>query len=331
MSTIRAAWYERCGPAREVLRLGELPIAPPGPNEVRVRVAVSGVNPHDVKRRSGWSGRPPPAPRVVPHSDAAGVVEAVGPGVPPSRIGERVWMFHCGYDRVGEGAAAEACLVPAEKAVRLPDGVPLDVGACLGVPALTAHRAVFADGPVAGRTILATGGAGAVAGYAIQFARWGGARVIATVSSAEKAAVARDFGADATVDYRAEDVVERVLEWTGGRGVDRIVEVDFGADIDACHRLIARNGVIAAYSSSRVREPVLPYYAFAAKGASLRFLQGMALEGEALAAAIRDVTALLARGTLRHRIAATYPLAEVAAAHEAVERGDVVGKVLVAS
>jgi NADPH:quinone reductase len=328
---MRAAWYERCGPAAEVLQVGDLPAPVPGLGEVLVRVHVSGVNPHDVKKRSGWTGALPAAPRVVPHSDGAGVIVEAGPSVDRARIGQRVWIMHASDPKSGAGAAADLAVVHTDHAVPLPEGVGFDVGACLGVPFMTAHDAVLRDGSVEGRTVLVQGGAGAVAAYAIQLARFGGARVIATVSSSEKAAIARQLGAEATVDYRSGDAATAILDLTGGHGVDRIVEVDFGADLALDQAVIRPHGVIASYSSSRVREPAFPYYAFAPKGITIHIVQGMLLKHARAAAGIRDVTALLAAGRLVHRIAATFPLEEIATAHELQESGTAIGKVLVAN
>lgn len=327
---MRAAVYERCGPPREVLAVTEVPDPTPGPGEVLVAVAASGVNPHDTKKRGGWLTTTLPAPRVIPHSDAAGVVVAVGAGVSARRVGERVWAMRCDAAFPGSGGAAEFAVVAADHAIPLPEHVSFEIGACFGVPAMTAHAAVFADGPVTGRTLLVTGGAGAVAAYAIQFAVWNGARVIATASTPEKQAIARENGAEIVVGYRAGEAatIEAILEATGGRGVDRIVEVDFGANVAVCHRVLAPNGVVAAYSSSSVRKPVLPYYAFAMKGAALRFVQGMLLTREEREAGARTISSLLERGALRHRVAATFPLDEIAEAHAAAEAG-AIGKVVV--
>jgi NADPH2:quinone reductase len=325
-----AIWYERLGPAAEVLQWGELPTPEPAANEVLVRIAASGVNPHDTKRRSGWTGEPMQEARCVPHSDGAGTIVAVGPGVAAARIGERVWLFGAGRGaRVGQGTAAEFCALPAERAFPLPDGVSFEAGATLGVPGLTAHRAVFCDGSVTGQTVLVTGAAGAVATYAAQLALWDGAEVIATISSAEKAAHARALGIAHVLDYRREDVVARTLAITGGRGVDRIIEVDFGANIATCAALLAPNGVIAAYSSSRQRRPELDYYAFARKGARLHFVQGMILPRAAREQGARDLVAALRHPGLRHPPPHRFALADCAAAHEWLEQGRGIGKALV--
>lgn len=326
---MKAAWYEETGPAREVLRVGELPDPEAGPGEVLVRVRASGVNPSDFKQRAGWRGLGMSHPRIVPHSDGAGVVVAVGPGVPETRRGERVWLWNArGPDRPF-GTAAELVSLPADQAPRLPEGTEFSVGAALGVPGCTAHRAVFADGPVDGATVLVAGGAGAVGSYAVQLARRGGARVLATVSSEEKAAHARRAGAEVTIDYRREDVVDRVMEETHGDGVDRIVEVDLGANLPVDVEVIRPNGVIASYSSTAVPEPILPYYPLAFKGVTLELVQGRSLPAAARRRAVEDLNRLLAEGRLRTAIAGRFPLEEIAAAHEAAEAGDRIGKVVV--
>ena len=325
-SRMRAAWYERTGPAHEVLAVGDLPTAAPGPGQVLVRVAASGVNPHDTKKRSGWTGGTMQAERVIPHGDGAGTVVAVGRGVDAARVGERVWLYRGDAGHPGGGTAAEYCTVPAAFAHVLPDGVEFAIGAGLGVPAMTAHRAVFADGPVEGQTVLVTGGAGAVAVYAIQFARNGGARVLATASSAEKAAIAGEMGAEAVIDYRTEDVVARVAALTGGQGVHRIIEVDFGANLAAAVQVIRPQGVIAAYSSTRVREPVLPYYSLQAKAVVLRTVQGLLLTEPQRAEAVDAIANLLRQDRLRHPRRHGFPLARIADAHAALESGSLVGK-----
>ena len=255
---MRAAWYERKGAAREVLQVGQMAVPEPGPGEVRVRVSVSGVNPSDTKGRGALIGTSAmPFPRIVPHQDGAGVIDAVGADVPPSRVGERVWLYEAQRGRPF-GTAAEYVVVPGSNAVRLPDAVSFADGACLGVPAMTAHRCIFADGPVAGQVVLVTGAVGGVGQYVVQLAKWGGATVIATVSSAEKAELARSIGADHVVNYRDEDVAARVQAITGGAGVDRIVEVAFGANLAVSLQVLKTNGVIATYSSDAEPDAVDP-------------------------------------------------------------------------
>jgi NADPH2:quinone reductase len=325
---MRAAWYEATGPAFEVIRVGEVPQPEPGAGEVLVRVHASGVNPSDTKRRAGWRKEPLEYPRIIPHSDGAGVIEAVGAGVEDGRIGERVWLWNAQRGRAS-GTCAEYVAVPGALAVPLPETTSFAQGACLGVPASTAHFAVLADGPLTGQTVLVQGGAGAVGNYAVQWAKRSGAHVIATVSSAAKADLARASGADATVDRRAEDVAQRVLELTDGHGVDRIVEVDFGANLDADVALIKPNGVIASYSSTARPEPVFPYYPLAYKGVTLRLVQAYILPEAARALALADIDEALRDGGLEHRIAATFVLEQTAAAHELLESGEATGNVVV--
>ena len=219
---MKAVWYEQPGPAAEVLTFGELPTPEPEAGEVRVRVQVSGINPSDTKFRSGWMGLRQPYPRTIPHNDGAGMIDAVGEGVPRSRLGERVWIYEAQRGSPF-GTAAEYVTVPSHKAVKLPDDMGFEAGACLGVPAMTAHFLVFSDGPVAGQTILVHGGAGAVGMYTLQLAKWGGVETeIATVSSPEKADIARQMGVDHTINYREEGVAARVRELVGKRGCHRI-------------------------------------------------------------------------------------------------------------
>lgn len=327
---MRAAWYERMGPAGEVMIVGELPPPVPQANQVLVRIAASGVNPHDTKSRSGWAGHGMPADRVIPHADGAGVIVAVGPGVDEGRIGQRVWTFRADIARPGGGTAADFAVVAASHAVPLPDEVDFLTGASLGVPAITGHTSVLRDGTVSGQTVLVQGGAGAVGQYAIQFARWSGARVVASASTPDKAAVARAAGADAVFDYRSPDFVADILEFTGGTGVDRIVEVDLGANLAIDIEAIKMNGIIASYSSTRVPKPTIDYYAIARKGITLHAVQGRHLSEERRAAAVRDIGSMLARGQLRHPEPAIFAFDDVAAAHERVEAGAGVQKVILA-
>ena len=330
---MRAAFYRRTGPAAEVLELGDLPDPVPGPGEVLVRLRASGINPSDTKRRGGWRGMAMQHPLVVPHSDGAGEIVALGAGVTAERLGEAVWVFEAqgGYGTAGRasGTAAELVALPSPNALPLPAGFDFAAGACLGVPAMTAHRAVMSDGPVAGQTVLVQGAAGAVGHFAVQIAVAGGARVIATVSSPEGAAHARAAGAEVTVDRHREGVAARVLELTGGAGVERVIEVDFGANQAIDIAVLKRNGTIASYSSSTMPEAPLPYYDFAFKGATLRFVQGFAMPDAARDLAQRAIADLAARGRLTAAVALRLTLGRIAEAHAAVERGGLLGNVVV--
>ena len=219
---------ERCGPATEVLTHGERPTPVAAPGEVRVRLEASGVNPADVGRRAG-SYRGLEFPLIIPNSDGAGIIDQAGPGVTRLKAGQRVWLFNGQRNGRALGTAAEYIALAEQLVTPLPDQLSFAEGATLGIPAMTAWCSVFADGPITGKTVLVTGGAGAVGHYAVQFAKWGGAKVIATVSSAAKAEQARLAGADLVVDYKKEDVVAGAMAFTDGRGVDRVVDVDLAA------------------------------------------------------------------------------------------------------
>jgi NADPH2:quinone reductase len=323
---MRAVWYERTGTAADVLKQGDLPIPEPGPGEVRLRVVASGLNPTDVKSRGG--SRAMPAPRVIPHQDGAGVIDKVGPGVPASRVGERVWVYIVQWQRAW-GTAAEYTVVPARLAVRLPGNTSCAEGACLGIPAVTAHRCLFADGPIAGQTVLVTGGAGAVGHYAVQLAKWAGARVIATVSSRDKAALAQAAGADHTVNYRTGDPAREILELTGGAGVDRVVDVDFGGNLGVSVKVLKVNGVIATYASMGEPEPKLPFYALMAKNATIRPVLIYTMPERAQDEGAADVLRLVEAGRLMHVIGARFPLERIVEAHQAQESGKVTGNIVV--
>ncbi|MFN6978630.1 MAG: NADPH:quinone reductase [Gemmobacter sp.] len=326
---MRAALYRRTGPAGAVLAVTDLPDPEPGPGEVLVRVRASGINPADVKRRAGWGGMAMGHDAIVPHCDGAGEIVAVGPGVPAGRPGERVWLWNAqgGYGTAGRamGTAAELIAIDAAQAVPLPDALTFEAGACLGVPAMTAHRCVFADGPVAGLTVLVQGGSGAVGHLAVQMARLGGARVIATVGGPDGADHAAAAGAE-TIDRRREDVAARVMDLTGGAGVDRVVEVDFAANCATDAAILKPNGWVASYSSSSDPAPVLPYYAFQSRGLNLRFIQGFALPAAARAAGEAFIAGNAAALTIA--IGARFPLDGIAEAHERVEAGGI-GNVVV--
>ncbi len=316
---MKAVWYAKCGEARDVLETGEIDTPEPGSGEVRVRLSTSGINPVDVKRRAGGRGALG-APRVVPHFDGAGVIESVGVGIPDSRVGERVWLYEAQWQRPF-GTAAEFVVVPAARAVPLPDGTSYAEGACLGIPALTAHRCVFGEGSVADQTVLVTGGAGAVGNYAIQFAKLGGARVIATVSGDKKAALAADAGADDVINYRNEDVAARVNDITNGCGADLIVEVEFGGNLGVALDALAVNGVIATYASGAEPEPTLPFYSFLYKAVTVRFELVFLVPADAKTKAIADISDWLAADKIRHQVGKGYSFEEVVAAHQAVEQG----------
>ena len=324
---MRAIWYEGTGPAAAVLRLGTRPLPQPAPGEVRVQLFASGVNPADTNRRAGRNYAME-APLVIPNSDGAGLVEACGAGVDPALRGSRVWLYNAQRGRPF-GTAAQYTCVPAANTCPLPEDVSWKAGACLGIPAMTAHRCLFADGPVRGLRVLVSGGGGAVGNYAVQLARWGGAAWIgATASGGWKTADALAAGADAVFDYRAPDCAARILAESGG-GVDRIVEVDVGGNVALWSAVVALNGAVAGYASRGNPEPAIPFAAMMRRNVTLHSVLLNNCPGEARAAAQADILAWLRGGPRLHRIAASFPLAETARAHEAVERGDKRGTVVV--
>ncbi|MFH9419432.1 zinc-binding dehydrogenase [Streptomyces sp. NPDC017529] len=325
---MRAAWYEEKGPATEVLRVGELPTPGPGPGELRIRLAFSGINPGDVKKRQARLGAAAPAyPRTVPHSDGAGVVDAVGEGVSAAWVGRRAW---CSYAQSYRpyGTAAQYTVVPEGCAGALPDQVPAEQGACLGIPGITAHRAVFADGPVTGRTVLVAGALGSVGRAAAALARRGGARVIGTVTRPGQLAALRALGVDEAV-CAGDEALDAVLALTGGRGADRVVEVAFDANAACDARLVAPGGTIAAYATGDPA-PVLPFWPLAFKNVTLRLLGYDDFPREVVRLAVADLTAAAAAAELHWPVAEVYPLDAVAAAHEAVEHPKAPGRVLLA-
>ncbi len=323
---MKAAFYDRLGPARDVLQLSELPDPVPAAGEVRVRIEWSGVNPSDVKSRLGLRGGGMPFPRVIPHSDGMGVIDALGDGVPASRLGQRVWTWNAAWGRA-QGTACERVCLPQAQAVLLPEGVDGEAGACLGIPALTALHAALLDGGVAGKTVFVAGGAGAVGHYAVQMAsQLGAARVIASVSTPQKAALARAAGADDVVLYKTEPLAERVAELTGGRGVDRIIELDLGVNAAADLEMLSPGGECVAYGSSTALQ--LPFFPLIAKNLQLKFFIVYHLPPEDRARAVGALTRMLAHGSLQHNVAARMPLDEIAAAHERVEQGTLAGNLV---
>jgi NADPH:quinone reductase len=325
---VRAVWYESTGPAAEVLSFGEMATPVAGPGEARVRLEASGVNPADVGRRGGFY-RAMEFPRVIPNSDGAGIIDQLGDGVTRLKLGQRVWLFNGQRNGRAFGTAAEYIALAEHLVTPLPDNLSFAAGATLGIPAMTAWCSLFCDGPIVGQTVLVTGGAGAVGHYAVQLAKWGGARVIATVSSAAKGEQARLAGADLVVNYRTDDVVAQALAFTDKRGVDRVVDVDFGGNVATTLKLMAMNSTIAVYATNGNRNPVVPMRELMEKCISLRTLVLFALPPPLLVAAQADITKWLAAGKRIHNIAGQFALSDTAQAHLAVEKGDKLGTVIV--
>lgn len=323
---MRAAWYHKTGPAKEVLEIGDLPDPRPAPGEVRVRIRCSGVNPSDVKSRAA-PGRNSVYARVIPHSDGAGVVDAVGDSVDRGRIGSRVWVFNAQWKRA-DGSAADFVCLPADFAIPLPEAADFATGACLGIPALTAWRAVSLMGGVAGQTVLVTGGAGAVGHHAIQMARLNNAaKIIATVSSPEKAAIAKQAGADACIDYRSEDVAARIRDLTDGEGVDRIVDLDIAGNARFVPDALKPGGLVAVYGSNQPNF-TLPFGPMIVKNLTVACFIVYELSPSQRVEGAAYVNRLLESGKLQTRIAARFPLERIAEAHAAVESGKTIGNVV---
>ncbi|HTW20386.1 MAG TPA: NADPH:quinone reductase [Mycobacteriales bacterium] len=320
---MRAALYKEYGAASDVVRIEEVDRPEPGPGEVRVRIAVSAVNPTDWKSRSGATPRPIDGFQI-PNQDGAGVIDAVGEGVDAGRIGERVWVWMASAGRRW-GTAAEYTVVPGEQAVRLPDAASFDLGASMGVPAMTAHRCLFADGPIDGRTVLIAGGAGAVGHYAIELAKRAGARVATTVSTPEKAELARHAGADLVVNYKDGNALEQLRDFAAR--FDRIVEVAIGPNLELDLALSDARTTVVSYAADGA-DPVLPVRACMTANVTLRFVLLYGVPRPALLDAVRDISSALAAGALSELPAHRFSLDETAAAHDAVE-ARAVGKVLI--
>ena len=321
---MRAAYYERNGTARDALRVGEVDTPQAGPGEVRVKLATSGVNPSDVKSRQG-STRKIAWPRVIPDSDGAGHIDQTGDGVPKSRIGERVWVWNGQWKRAF-GTAAEYIALPAAQAVKLPDNVSFEAGACLGIPAMTAHHAIALSHAAKGTTLLVAGGAGSVSQYVIQFAKMAGATVLTTVSSPEKAKIAREAGADHTIDYKRENVGERVMEITGKKGVDAVIEMDLAANAKLIPAVLRPKGSVIVYGTSP--EAALPAAFCLVNSIQLKFFLVYELDAQERERTVSAITRALTQGALVNRVGPTFPLADTAAAHEAVEAGSI-GNVII--
>ena len=318
-----AAFYTKNGPARDVLQFGEVATPEPGPGEVRVRLRASGVNPSDWKARSG--SRPMIAPLIIPHSDGAGEIEKLGAGV-DRRIGERVWIWNGQWKRAF-GTAAEYIVVPSAQAPHLPDSTSYEAGACLGIPAFTALQANRLAHVERGKTVLVVGGAGSVAHYAIQFAKLRGARVITTVSNAVKAAFARVAGADEIVNYRTEDVGARVKSLTGGKGVEAMIEMDLNNDAKLYPSILAPHATVAVYGMSS-GESTIPSSWMMQNSIDLHLFLIYEISAIDRAGGIAEINHLLEGNRLINTVARAMPLEEIAEAHDVVERGDVIGNVV---
>lgn len=322
---MRAAFYETNGSARDVMRVGELDTPEPGPGEVRVKLIYSGLNPSDVKARAG--SRKITVPRIIPNSDGAGIIDRVGRGVSQSRVGERVWTWNGQWKRPF-GTSAEYISLPEALAVPLPAHIGFEAGACLGIPAMTASHAVEVAQAAPGRTLLISGGAGAVAHYAIQFAKARGATVITTVSSDAKAQLARNAGADHVINYRQENVGERVQSITAQRGVDSVVELDFSANAKLLPEVLRAKGLVVIYGNSRPIAEVPTMFCLVNQ-ITLKYIFVYELTEAERARAIGEITQMLEANGLIHNLGETFPLEDIVSAHEFLEQGRAVGNVLI--
>lgn len=326
---MKAAWYSRNGEAQDVMQVGELPTPSPQAGEVLVRLATSGVNPSDVKSRRA---RPLSDPMIVPHSDGAGVIEAVGEGVPASRLGERVWVWNGQWQRPW-GTCAQCIALPAAQAVALPDGTDFAAGACMGIPGLTAVQAVILAerlaGDLAGQNVLVTGASSAVGHYITQMVSQAGGRVLGTVGSEAKALHARAAGMQEAIFYKTEPVPARVKALTQGRGADVIIDMDFSTTAGwAAEGALAPHGQVVCYGSNAL-EVALPFRPWLFQSMGVKFFLVYDLTPADRQQAVARLSQMLADGRLQHSIGARFALEQVALAHRTVEAGQTVGNVVI--
>jgi len=324
---MRAAWFEAFGPAADVLQLGDIDTPSAGPGEVLVRLHTSAVNPSDTKKRSGSFPNLLDGGLVIPNSDGAGIIEAVGDDVDGSRVGQRVWVYQAQFAR-RFGTAADYVAIDGVRAPALPDNAGFEVGACLGIPAMTAHRCVFSDGDVAGQTIVVTGAAGRVGYYATQWASQAGAIVIATASNDEDSAACKTAGAEHVVNHRGDTFAADILAATGGDRVDRVIDLEFGANLATSLDVLKTSGTIVTYGSTIVPEPTLPFFQMMYLDLNVQFVIVYAMPEAAKQHAIADIAVALEHDRLRHRVAARMSLDDVAKANELIEQGNIRGAVV---
>ncbi|MBT7275999.1 MAG: NADPH:quinone reductase [Woeseiaceae bacterium] len=325
---MRAAWFNTFGEAKQVIRIGDQPDPKVMVGEVLVKLSTTGINPSDVKKRAGAFSNLLDQGLVIPHSDGAGEIVAVGAGVSKNRIGERVWIYQAQYER-RFGTAASLISIDARRAVILPQETSLEIGACLGIPAMTAHRCVFSDGVVDAQHILITGGAGRVGGYAIQWAKLAGAKVISTASNEQDKKVCKDLGADIVINHRDENWDIDLLDATKGTKIDRVVDVEFGRNLPKLLNVLKVGATIATYSSTQIPEPKIPFLRMMYMDLSIRLVIVYAMPENAKSDAVRDITAALEKDQLSHRIAHILPLDSIAHGHELIESGNTRGCVVV--
>jgi NADPH:quinone reductase len=325
---MRAGWYERTGPADEVIKTGEMETPEPAAGEVLVRVHASGINPSDYKRRANVKV-PAEFPRIIPHSDGAGVVAGLGVGVEGLREGDRVWVYNAQWQRPF-GTAAEYVALPARLVRSLPTRTTFVEGACLGIPAMTAYHAVHIAGPIRDKTVYVPGATGRVGAYAVQFAKWRGARVIASTGGGEanRAAVAA-LGADVVLDRKAADLETRIMQETGGRGVDHIVEVELPANIGLDEKILAERGAVVSFGAATIPSVAITQMGRRARNMSLHFIFVYLLDAPTFEATCAGINAAAEAGALKHRVGGTFPLTDLALAHRTAETTSGVGHMVV--
>ena len=323
---MKAAWYRRNGSAQEVLEVGDLPTPVPAAGEVRVKLATSGVNPSDVKSRVA---RPLNAPLIIPHSDGAGVIDAVGEGVSPARIGERVWVWNGQWERPW-GTACEYICLAQQQAVSLPANTDEAAAACFGIPVLTAIQAIRLAPALRGKTVLVTGAASGVGHYAVQLAKLEGATVFGTVGNGERAAHAKSAGCDEVIFYKSEPVAQRVLDLTQGQGVDVIIDLDFAStSLLLPQGALKKHGTCVVYGSNNPAEVPVHFRTLLWNSLNLRFFLVYDLALNDRQAGLDRLQALLHEQKLKHTIGARFDLSHIAQAHQAVEQGQVIGHVVI--
>ena len=324
---MKAAWYEKTGEAKKVLQIGELENPSPSKGEVLVKIKTSGINPSDVKTRAGARGEIQ-FPKIIPHSDGAGIIIDVGEDVNKNRIGERVWIWNGAFGRAF-GTCAELIALPEFQAAKIDESVDFKSAACMGIPASPAYYGILANGPVKDKTVLVSGGAGAVGFYGIQLAKLSGANVITTISSEEKANIAQKAGADKIINYKNEDVVEEIMNYSNNEGVDRIFEVEFGGNLPINERVIKSNGVIATYGSMAEMEPKLPFYSLMFKGIKIDTFLIYSVNQNFRKEIIEGLSKMLNENSLKHIVAKSFSIDNIIEAHEAMESGSVIGNIVI--
>ena len=325
---MKAGWFETFGDAKDVIQIGEQAKPKAGHGEVLVKLKTSGVNPSDVKKRAGAFPNLLDDGLVIPHSDGAGVIQAVGEGISRDRIGERVWVYQAQFAR-SLGTAAEYVALDSKRAPTLPDKADFDVGACLGIPVMTAHRCVHSDGDIDGQLVLVTGGAGRVGYYAIQWAKMAGAKIIATASNEADEKLCYELGAFAVVNHKVSGWGSEILDLTDNKKVQRVIDVEFGANLPEILKCIDVNGTIATYSSTAIKQPEIPFLQMMYMDLTVRMIIVYAMPESAKEKAINDTNDMLAKGLFKHRISAVLPLSNLAQSHELIEQGNPGGCVII--